>query len=83
MVAEHMTDRAPDLFNVPGLTGWRLFFGLYLVGYFVYLLLHMYWGWRDGVEPYLGFLAWHALLYGPLWPLLAIASITAMVLSTV
>ena len=58
---ERMTERDPELFNVPGLTSWRLFFGLYAVGYFLYLGLHMYWGARDGVEPYLGFLAWHAI----------------------
>ena len=80
---QRMSTREPDVFNVPGVTGWRLLIGLYVVGYFVYLGLHMYWGMRDGIEPYLGFVAWHALLYGPLWPMILIARLTSLIIATV
>lgn len=80
---QRMSTREPEPFNVPGLTGWRLLIGLYVVGYFVYLGLHMYWGVRDGIEPYWGFLAWHAFLYGPLWPMILIARATSLIIATV
>lgn len=78
-----MADRIPGILNVPGLSAWRLTFALYAAGYVLYLVPALVWAWQQGVQPFLGFALWQALLYAPLWPLMLISRVTAMVIATV
>ena len=55
-----------------GLTLPKLSLGIYAVGYFAYLIPALIWGWNAGVQPFLGFALWQALLYGTLWPLIVL-----------
>lgn len=77
-----MTTQDSSLFGVRGLTSWRLTFLIYATGYVLYVAAHVYLGLRDNVEPFLGFILWHVFLYGPLWPLVAIAYLTSLVVAT-
>ena len=77
-----MATQESNLFGVRGLTSWRLTFLIYAGGYAIYVAAHVYLGLRDHVDPFLGFFLWHALLYGPLWPLVAIAYLTSLVVAT-
>ncbi|MSP19986.1 MAG: hypothetical protein EXQ93_00325 [Alphaproteobacteria bacterium] len=78
-----MASRDSNLFGISGLTAWRLTFLIYAAGYVVYVAIHAYLGIRDGVDPFLGFFLWHALLYGPLWPLVGVAWVTSLVVATI
>ena len=42
-------------------------------GYVLYLVPALLWGWQNGVQPYLGFAVWQAVLYAPLWPIVLFA----------
>ena len=58
----------------------RLTFGqlvllTYAAGYVLYLVPALIWGWRQGMEPLLGFALWQILLYAPLWPFVLFAQI--------
>ena len=40
----------------------------WLAGYIVYLIPALIWGWSIGAKPFLGYAAWQAVLYAPMWP---------------
>lgn len=60
------------------LTGPRLALGIYIVGYFVYLIPAVIWGWNQDLGSYAGFVAWQATLYAPLWPVVLSAQLFAL-----
>jgi hypothetical protein len=72
------TDPARALLG--GLTGAKLAFGLYLAGYWLYLVPALIWGWSQGIEPFLGFALWQALLYAPLWPFVLFAQFYKLII---
>ena len=81
-----MTSANPDPELPPtmilGLTLPKLALGIYIVGYFAYLLPALFWGWKAGVTPFIGFALWQALLYGTLWPLIVMLQFYRLVIGT-
>ena len=75
-----MAAQEPARRALAGLTGTKLALGLYLAGYVLYLVPALIWGWSQGVDPFLGFALWQALLYAPLWPFVLFAQFYKLII---
>lgn len=57
----------------------RLILGIYVSGYFVYLIPALIWGWSQNLDSFGGFALWQAVLYAPLWPFVLSAQAFAFI----
>ena len=61
------------------ISGWRLGAGIYIAGYFVYLIPAIVWGWNQDLVSYVGFVLWQGFLYAPFWPFVLSAQVFAFI----